>query len=238
MFRHPFLVDNNRDCILCAKCIKSCKDNSIHLNIRLAPQELWELETPRRPDSFLVVALGAIFFPFALQEKFFRLVEQGVALLVPGSFHIPMPIAATVVFFGLILIFQIGYVGMVAIQARYAAVDKDVLLPLLGYGFIPLILGCYMAVHFELFIGGAWRIWPNFLDLLGFEAVYRAWRILSPDSTSVLQAFMVFGGMMASFYAIYMIMARLKGSRKFSSKMLVLPYSFMVALGGLSLYII
>ena len=237
MFRHPFLVDNNRDCILCAKCIKSCKENSIHLNIRLAPQELWDLETPRRPDSFLVVALGAIFFPFALQGKFFRLVEQGVAFL-PGSIHIPLPIAATAVFFGLILLFQIGYLVMVAIQARYAAVNKDVLLPLLGYGFIPLILGCYLAVHFELFISGAWRLWPNFLDLMGFDAVYHARRIFSPDSTAVLQTITVFGGMLASFYAIYRIMARLKGSRKFSSKMLMLPYSFMIVLGGLSIYII
>jgi CRP-like cAMP-binding protein/polyferredoxin len=237
MFRHPFLVDNNRDCILCAKCIKSCKENSIHLNLRLAPQELWDLETPRRPDSFLVVALGAIFFPFALQGKFFRLVEQGVTLL-PDNISLPLPIAATVVFFGLILLFQIGYLVMVTVQARYAAVNKDVLLPLLGYGFIPLILGCYLAVHFELFIGGAWRLWPNLLDLMGFDAVYHARRIFSPDSTAVLQTITVFGGMLASFYAIYRIMARLKGSRKFSSKMLVLPYSFMIFLGGLSLYII
>lgn len=34
MFRHPFLVDNNRDCILCGQCIKNCKLNSIHLNLR------------------------------------------------------------------------------------------------------------------------------------------------------------------------------------------------------------
>jgi CRP-like cAMP-binding protein/NAD-dependent dihydropyrimidine dehydrogenase PreA subunit len=238
MFRHPFLVDNNRDCILCAKCIKSCQENSIHLNLRLAPQELWDLETPRRPDSFLIVALGAIFFPFALQGRFFPLVEQCAAFLVPGSIHIPLPVAATVVFFGLIFLFQIGYLAMVTIQARYAEVNRDVLLPLLGYGFIPLILGCYLAVHFELFIGGAWRLWPNLLDLMGFDPVYQVRRIFSPDTTAVLQTITVFGGMLASFYAIYRIMARLKGSRKFSSKMLVLPYSFMIVLGGLSLYLI
>ena len=237
MFRHPFLVDNNRDCILCAKCIKSCKENSIHLNLRLAPQELWSLETPRRPDSFLIVALGAIFFPFALQNKFFVMAGLGAESLHIGI-HVPLALSATVLFFGLILLFEIGYGVMVAIQARYTAVNKDVLLPLLGYGFIPLILGCYLAVHFELFISGAWRIWPNFLDLIGLEPVYEARRILSPDTTFVLQAITVLGGMLASFYAIFRIMARLKGSRKFSSKMLALPYSFMIILGGLSLYLI
>ena len=154
------------------------------------------------------------------------------------GFDIPIAASATLVFFGLILLFEIGYGVMVAIQARYTAVNKDVLLPLLGYGFIPLILGCYLGVHFELFVSGAWRIWPNFLDLMGLEPVYQARRILSPDTTAVLQAITVLGGMLASFYAIFRIMARLKGSRKFSWKMLALPYSFMIVLGGLSLSII
>jgi CRP-like cAMP-binding protein len=237
MYRHPFLVDNNRDCILCAKCIKSCKDNSIHLNFRLAPQELWDLETPRRPDSFLIVALGAIFFPFALQERFLKLIGKGLAML-PFGIHPPQWLAATAVFFGLILLFEIGYGLMVAIQARYAAVNKEVLLPLLGYGFIPLILGCYLTVHFNIFIGGAWRIWPNFLSLVGLESQYQAQRILSTGGTAVLQTITILGGMLASFYAIFRIMARLKGSRKFSSRMLLLPYSFMIILGGLSLFII
>ncbi len=238
MFRHPFLVDNNRDCILCARCIKNCRDNSIHLNLRLAPQELWDLETPRRPDSFLIVALGAVFFPFALQGRFSTLVGHISGYIIPAGFPLPSPVAATLVFFSLILIFEAGYGLMVAIQARFTAVNRDVLLPLLGYGFIPLILGCYMAVHFKLFINGAWRIWPNFLDLIGFHAVYQAHRILSPDTTAVLQDITVLGGMLASFYAIYRIMARLKGVRKFSSRMLLLPYSFMIALGALSLAII
>lgn len=237
MYRHPFLVDNNRDCILCAKCIKSCKEHSIHLNLRLAPQELWDLETPRLPDSFLIVALGAIFFPFALQEQFLGLIGRGLGLL-PSGIQLPLWLAATTVFFGLILLFEAGYQLMVAIQAHYAAVNREVLLPLLGYGFIPLILGCYLAVHFEIFISSAWRLWPNLLSLVGFDPQYEPLRILSPGGTRVLQTLTVLGGMLASFYAIFRIMARLKGSRQFSSGMLLLPYSFMIVLGILSLIII
>ena len=158
--------------------------------------------------------------------------------VLPLGMHIPQSLASTLVLCGIIFMFEIGYAMMVALQARFTAVNKDVLLPLLGYGFIPLILGCYMAVHFELFISGAWRIWPNFLDLIGFDAVYQAHRLLTRDATAVLQDITVLGGMLASFYAIYRIMARLKGVRKFSSKMLFLPFSFMVVLGGLSLYLI
>lgn len=238
MFRHPFLVDNNRDCIMCAECIKSCDNSSIHLNLRLTPEELWDLDTPRRADSFLVVSLGAIFFPFALHEEFSVLVQRLTTESLPLLSGLPPYLLKSFFFFGLICLFQIGYLIMVSLVARYAEVEKNSLKPMLGYGFIPLILGCYLAVHFDLFMQDAWRIWPNLLELLGVEARYIPQRILSEDSTVVLQTITVSGGMLASFYAIYRIMAHFKGSRAFSSEALVLPYSFMVFLGGLSLYLI
>jgi len=238
MFRHPFLVDNNRDCIMCAECIKSCSNSSIHLNLRLTPEELWDLNTPRRADSFLIVSLGAIFFPFALHENFSTVASTVSGWLSPAMMQLPPFVVKSFIFFSLIGLFQLGYVIMVKLVAKYAAVEDKSLKPMLGYGFIPLILGCYLAVHFELFMAEAWRIWPNLQELFGLEPTYVPLRILSEDSTMVLQAITVCGGMLASFYAIYRIMARFRGERAFSSESLVLPYSFMVFLGGLSLYLI
>ena len=43
--------------------------DSIHLNLRLAPQELWNQENPRLSDSILVVSLAAIFFPFIVSQN-------------------------------------------------------------------------------------------------------------------------------------------------------------------------
>ena len=223
---------------MCAECVKSCNNNSIHLNLRLTPEELWDLNTPRRADSFLVVALGAIFFPFALHGEFSAMVSQLVAQLPQGFSSIPISLVKTAFFFGIITLFQIGYLLMVYLVARYANIKRQALQPMLGYGFIPLILGCYLAVHFELFMQDAWRIWPNLLELFGIEASYMPHRILSADSTAVLQAITVCGGMLASFYAIYRIMTRFKGPKAFSSETLVLPYCFMIFLGGLSLYLI
>lgn len=238
MFRHPFLVDNNRDCIMCAECIKNCDNSSIHLNLRLTPEELWDLDTPRRADSFLVVSLGAIFFPFALHEEYSVLVSSFVDAYFPQITSWPSYIAESVFFFSIILLFQIGYLIMVKLVAHYAAIDRERLKPLLGYGFIPLILGCYLAIHFDLFMQDAWRVWPNFLESLGLHAKYIPRRILSEDSTVVLQAITVIGGMIASFYAIFRIMARFRGNMAFTSESLVLPYSFMIFLGGLSLYLV
>ncbi len=152
---------------MCAKCIKNCDNSSVQLNVRLAPQELWALETPRRADSFLIVSMGAIFFPFALQKEFSGLVAWLVSVLSGAGINIPEYIVGSVLFFLWLLVFQIGYYSMVLFESWYAKIDKNLLLPLFGYGCIPLILGGYMAVHLDAFVRGAGRIVPNLQELFG-----------------------------------------------------------------------
>jgi transcriptional regulator with AAA-type ATPase domain len=238
MFRHPYLVDNNRDCIFCGDCIKNCNNSSIHLNLRLAPQELWSLETPRRADSFLIVALGAIFFPFALHGEFSLLVDWITATLAGIGITLPAFLGGSFVFFSLILIFQIGYFLMVQVQSWRAGMDQNFLLPMLGYGFIPLILGGYMAVHFELFVSEAGSILPAVQDALGMVAVYEHKRLLSPDSTQVLQIFTVIGGLLASMYATYRIIDRVLVDEEVSSRSLMIPFSFLITLAGLFMFMV
>ncbi|WP_458776936.1 sigma 54-interacting transcriptional regulator [Desulforhopalus sp. 52FAK] len=239
MFRHPYLVDDNRDCIMCAKCIKACDNSSIQLNVRLAPQELWSLETPRKADSFLIVALGAIFFPFALQPQFKEIVEWCVGVLgdVHGL-HMPSWIVASALFFTIIFVFQVGYYCMISIQSIYAKIDKDVLLPLLGYGFIPLILGGYMAQHLEFFISGAGRIIPNIQEFLGFAYSYEDIRLISSDSTYVLQFITVMGGLLAALYATYRVTERVLVGVPVTSKTLFLPFSFLCTLATMFVFMV
>ena len=211
MFRHPFMVDNNKDCIICGDCVKSCNKHSIHLNIRLAPQELWDIEAPRRADSFLIISLGAIFFPFALHKELFVFIS-GLQQAYPTTLgQLPFALIGSFIFFSLIFIFQIGYYLMVQVQAHLAKVDKKLLLQLLGYGFIPIILGVYLAVHFEVFVSQAWRLVANLRETIGFSPVGEGARLISPDASALLQVFTVAGGCLASLYATYRIIYRLKG---------------------------
>jgi len=239
MFRHPYLVDNNRDCIMCAKCIKSCSDSSIQLNLRLAPEELWGQETPRRPDSFLVVAMGAIFFPFALQPEFAQL-SQIITDSMGQSFGLAVPVwlVKSVLFFALIALFEAGYFVMVTAQCIYAKMDKNLLLPLFGYGFIPLILGGYMAMHLEFFVGEAGRIVPNIRELLGMSYNYDNIRLISRDSTYVLQFLTVLGGLLASLYATYRVIERVYAGEGVTSKALLIPFSFLIILGSLFVFLV
>ena len=238
MFRHPYLVDNNRDCILCGDCIKNCPNSSIHLNIRLAPQELWSLETPRRADSFLIVALGAIFFTFALHGEFADLSAMVAGMAAEYGLTLPVWLVGSLIFYTLILLFEVGYYLMVMVQSWRARMDPDFLLPMLGYGFIPLILGGYLAVHLEMFVSGGWRIVPAIRDTLGLQASYEATRLLSHDSTYVLQLFSVIGGLLASMYATYRIIDRALADEQVSPRSLVIPFSFLVAIGGLFVFMV
>jgi len=238
MFRHPYLVDNNRDCIMCAKCIKNCDNSSIQLNVRLAPQELWDLQTPRRADSFLIVSMGAIFFPFVLQNEFARLVDWLVPFLSHAGIVLPGYVVAGMLFFLWILIFQAGYYLMVIFQSLYAKMDKNLLLPLFGYGCIPLILGGYMAVHLDAFIRGAGRLVPNLQELFGLQYSYDNIRLISADSTFVLQFLTVLGGLLASLYATYRVIDRAMVGDAVTSKTLAIPFSFLAILAGLFVFII
>jgi hypothetical protein len=238
MFRHPYLVDNNRDCIMCAKCIKTCDNSSIQLNLRLAPEELWALETPRRADSFLIVSMGAIFFPFVLKEEFVRLVDWLASLLSSAGFNLPEYAIGSLFFFLWILLFQSGYYFMVTVQSQYAKMDKNLLLPLFGYGCIPLILGGYMAFHLDVFVRGAGRIVPNIQELFGWRYSYDNIQLISSDSTFVLQFLTVLGGLLASLYATYRVIERAMAGDTVTSKTLVIPFGFLVILAGFFVFII
>ncbi len=219
---------------MCAKCIKACDNSSVQLNVRLAPQELWSLETPRVADSFLIVAMGAIFFPFALQQQFTEIVSWCVGF-IGGTYGFDLPnwVVGSVLFFLLILVFQLGYYCMITMQSIYARIDKELLLPLLGYGFIPLILGGYMALHLEFFIGGAGRIVPNIREFMGLSFSYENIRLISSDSTYVLQFLTVLGGLLAALYATYRVTERVLVGAPVTSKTLLLPFSFLFTLAAL-----
>lgn len=238
MFRHPYLVDNNKDCIMCAKCIKNCDNSSIQLNVRLAPQELWILESPRRADSFLIVAMGAIFFPFTLQKEFAQLISLLGAAITQAGLILPEPLIGSVLFFLWIALFQAGYYGMVRIQCLYARMDKNLLLPLFGYACIPLILGGFMAFHLDAFMRGAGRVVPNLQEILGLDASYDNIRLISADSTFVLQLITVIGALLASLYATYRVIERAMPGDTVTSRALGIPFSFLIILAGLFLFIV
>jgi NAD-dependent dihydropyrimidine dehydrogenase PreA subunit len=224
MSRHPFLVDNNRDCILCGNCIKNCPHDSIQVNMRIAPLELWHIQAPRVADSFLVVSLSAIFFPLLLHREFLELA---------AGYSMPH-LAGSLMLFGLIAVFVVIYSLFSWQQARITGKSFNYIFASTGYGFIPLVLGGFLAVYFEMFMAGAWRLIPMVMSVFGVS-LDGGHRLLSREATLTLQHLIISGGLLASLYATYRIIKRYIASEAFILRLYALPYAFLLGSGILFL---
>ncbi len=233
MFRHPFLVDNNKDCILCGRCIRNCKLHSIELNLRLAPRELWTIKNVKLSDNFLIVSLGTVYFFLAFHAQFLAAIEN------PGAFSYMGiqggTLIGTLLFWGIITIGWIAYLFLCWLQAKLNKEHFSKVNHVFGYGLIPLVLGGYLAYYMKMCINGAWKIIPNFFLLLGMKVEIKEFHLLTPDVTSMLQHLAILGGLLASLYATYKIFSRMEG-KNLSLKHVILP--FMVVLGFGAAYLL
>ncbi len=229
MFRHPFLVDNNKDCILCGRCIRNCRLRSIELNLRLAPRELWSLRNTKLSDNFLIVSLGAVYFFLVHHGRFLEQVRMWSASPGAGT-TAGFVLAGTGLFWGLIMLGWVGYLLVSTLQAKLAAEDRRKVTSAAGYGILPLVLGGFLAYYTDLFIHGAGRIAPNFLLVFGIRTGSWQFDLLSPTAAATVLHIIILGGMGASFYATYKIFSRLLGPR-FSFFHLVVPMLVVSALG-------
>jgi hypothetical protein len=95
-----------------------------------------------------------------------------------------------------------------------------------------------MALHLEFFVSGAGRIVPNIQEMFGMAHSYENIRLISADSTYVLQVLTVLGGLLASLYASYRIIGRVMADEAVTSRSLIIPYAFLLVLGGLFVFIV
>jgi transcriptional regulator with AAA-type ATPase domain len=235
MFRHPFLVDNNKDCILCGRCIKNCRYRSTQLNLRLAPEELWSIQSPRLADSFLVVTLGAIYFLLTGHKEFQAIIQQQ-SLFHIGSADISAAVTGSLMFWGIVALGWTVYSFLCRIQAAMTDGDYDKIRAAFGYGLIPLVLGGYLAFYAKMFFHGAWRLIPNVLYLFGIEATAEKFQFISKQGITTLLHISIIGGLFACLYATYRIFNRLSltsGTLQKAStiKQLTVPYLLILLTG-------
>lgn len=212
MFRHPFLVDNNKDCILCGRCIRNCGLRSIELNLRIAPRELWSLQNVKLSDNFLIISLGAIYFVLVFHREFLGHAER-LGQLLPGGSTVGTVTAGSLFFWGIIAVGWGVYMLFSVLQAAVLEKKTRTVASVFGYGLLPLVLGGYLAYYADMFINRAWQIVPAILALFGVDLGLRTFRLLPPAWTSTFLHIVILGGMLASGYAVYKICRRLEGEK-------------------------
>lgn len=233
MYRHPFLVDNNKDCILCGRCILNCNLRSIELNLRLAPQELWSLQNVKLSDNFLIISLGAISFLLLFHEEFLKLAEHWARFLLGGE-GAGTVMVGTALFGAMILVGWGAYMTFACLQAVILGEKSRKMASVFGYGLLPLVLGGYLAYYADMFIKKAWQVVPNVATLVGWQIQVREFHLLTPSATSTFLHIVILGGMLASGYATYKICRRLEGE-KLHLRHVLLPYVTLFSFGLLYL---
>ena len=230
MFRHPFLVDNNKDCILCGKCIRNCRLRSIQLNLRLAPRELWSIRTPRLSDNFLVVSLGAISFFLTYHLQFLNFIQHQQFISCCADTGLRATVFGSLFFGGIITVSWCLYLLLSKLQSLVSKEDYRKVRTVFGYGLIPIILGGYLAFNARLFVQEAWHVIPNFSLLFGIETEMKKFYLLTSNGTATLLNIIILGGLLASLYATYKIFSRLEGAQ-ITFRHLLIPFLFLLTIG-------
>jgi hypothetical protein len=210
--------------------------HSTQLNLRLAPQELWSIQSPRLADSFLVASLGIIYFLLVRHSEFLEII-QGQSFQSITNIQTNGAVTGSLIFWSMVALSWGGYSVLCWLQALYTDGEYQKIRNIFGYGLIPLVLGGYLAFYVKMFIQGAWRLLPNLLLLFGIETAPRQLSSVSPQAVATILHIIIIGGLLACLFATYKIFRRLALTH-FSLHHLVIPFLFIAALGFVYLWVI
>ncbi|MDD5773044.1 MAG: sigma 54-interacting transcriptional regulator [bacterium] len=237
MYDHPFMIDNNRDCTLCGNCIKNCENQSIQLNLRVVPDELWSMRNFRLADSFLILSLGTAFFFYVYYFAFHNFVHKIHAQYSSLS-KLPEKLITNLLFFSAIIILWLVYNLLCYLQSKRVRVSFAENRAAISYGLVPLIRGGFMAHYLEVFASGALLIFSGILFLFGIKKDFSDLRVLSSGATASLQTIIVFLSLCLSLLVTFKIVERLKGNKDKVFYDALLPLGFVFVFGVIILFVV
>lgn len=135
LFQHVPFIDNNQVCKLCLKCVRSCPNGSVQLNLRLPNREIQNLSRVNRGMVVFVIALLVMLFPLVI-------FDQLRPIMKPAAW---------------IIWFTITYwsAGFIAVTGTWLLIRKrlndDRFLPVIRfiYALVPLALALHIAYHLQ-----------------------------------------------------------------------------------------
>ncbi|MFZ5814347.1 MAG: 4Fe-4S binding protein [Bacillota bacterium] len=201
VFEFPRSMQSMANCNLCANCIKTCPNDSIKLEARVATQELWFIRRPKFEESFLaVVIVGIVLVQNITMLSFFHPVMEMLEGLLFGS----KAAAFTVVFLTAMAI----PFGMTALASRTAGAGVNEgfaqNFARFGYAVIPLDLAGHIAHNLFHLLAEGKAIFFNVADLLGYPLT-GSLALVDAGTIQILQFATLGLGLAGSIYTAYKI---------------------------------
>jgi hypothetical protein len=205
MFETPRTMDSNRECNLCANCIKSCPHGSISLELRKPTSEFWNIRSPRIEVSFLAIVLvGVVIVQNLTMLGVWERVLEFVARLT-GSSYFPLN-------FSLIFIAAMGLpIAALMLASRLSRQGEETTLQNFaryGYALIALDLAAHMGHNLFHLLGEGLAVPRTLASLFGVGWSRTSDAIFTTPTIEVLQYMMLGAGAVASVYVLYRIATR------------------------------
>jgi len=192
MSEGPFSLHSNRNCVLCATCVKICPNQSPVLNLRLPGHELWTASKAELGFSVLVIALiGTQLFRGIEGTGYFKVFDSRDA-----GIGISSALMITTVLFA--ILYTIA-AGRNVFRGPEVQADRGYLR--VTYAFVPLVLGFEIGFHLERLLTMGGQIMPVLGRQFNSSAILPG--ISFPQSViKTLQVFLVLLGGVGSIWTL------------------------------------
>lgn len=231
MFETPRTMDTNRECNMCANCIKSCPHGSLRLELRKPTAEFWDTKKPRIEVAFLAMVLVGVVIVqnLTMLSVWQPLLDWVGSISGTTSFNVNF----TLVFIAAMAA-PLGALAAVSwLSSRYTqeAVLKN--FTRFGYAIIPLDLAAHMGHNLFHLLGEGLAVPRSIVETLGGTW---SWGdgLLNTPTIQVLQYLMLAAGAFATAYAAYRIARR--GLERVDLRVVAPHFALIAVLVGINVY--
>ncbi|MEO1670049.1 MAG: 4Fe-4S binding protein, partial [Cyanobacteria bacterium J06631_2] len=192
LYSHPAQLADNKDCVLCATCLKACPHRSVEFNLRPPGIELWTTHVPHGYEVALLFLLLNVVFLHRLPEISARL---GIDLhLESFSYHALVSVIVLSTPIILPLLAQSINLLVGKINSRH----KPRKFIELAYGYLPLVLLGNLAHYLDLGLNEGGRILPVTMATFGLGGAGLPVAVAHPAVIAFLQGTSLFVGVLFS----------------------------------------
>ena len=185
MFQAPFSLASNLECILCARCIKSCPHESPMLNLRIPGYELAKVSHPSPVmNAFVPVILGSqLLRGLEAQGSLWMLKGLDYQWLVLGLLLLVLTMGA------FCFVRASGFLSFAALRSVDGAKGE-----LVSYVFVPLIFAYEIGYQFEALLTRSGDLLPALGHKLGLDWSHLGF-VLSQGQVLFWQTLLILAGL-------------------------------------------
>ncbi|MBI4234340.1 MAG: 4Fe-4S binding protein [Chloroflexi bacterium] len=230
LYEFPRTLDTNRNCNLCARCIKSCPRGYFEVRLRPPGRELWGLRSPQVGEAVLALLLvGLVSLQTLLMTSAWGSYMQWV---IEGGWVESHRLALTLTFLGVAALAVGAYLGVSRLSSGGGSWRRN--LASFGYAYIPLALAAHLGHNTSHLLGEGERALKTagaaVASLLGVRVQVDYGSTSMPLLSDVWMIGLVILGGAGSLYTAWRVGKKLKGQGKGSA----LPHLiFLLVLAGL-----